>query len=185
MLVRIAFIIALLLGTLTQSVAQQQVPAPARTQTVAEEPSPWFFGGSFGLSFGTITRIAAWPIVGYQVTDDFSAGLRITYEYIRDNRFAEPYNFNNYGGGLFGRYRFIPQAYAHAEFAYNSYGFGISDTETNREWVPFLFLGGGYIQSLGGNTNLFVEILFDVIQDPNSPFANWQPFIQMGVTTGF
>jgi hypothetical protein len=79
----------------------------------------------------------------------------------------------------------IPNIYLHAEFAYYSYKFKISDLESDRTWVPFLYVGGGYIQPIGPNTSLFVEVLVDVLQDDNSPYKAWDPVISIGVAAGF
>jgi len=143
-----------------------------------------FFGGGLGLTFGTYTRIAVNPMVGYHFTPKFSGGAKVNYEYIKDKRFYPPLEGSNYGGSLFGRYRIIPQAYAHAEFAYNSYTYLNIGGDTFRSWVPFLFLGGGYVQPLGGRTAFYIEVLFDVLNDANSPYQPWNPFISFGVGVG-
>ena len=82
-------------------------------------------------------------------------------------------------------YRLHPRAYAHGEFAYMSYKYKSSDIETNREWVPFLLLGGGLIQPVSPRASLFGEVLFDVLRDSNSPYEEWNPFISIGVAAGF
>ncbi|NNK01545.1 MAG: hypothetical protein HKP58_14145, partial [Desulfatitalea sp.] len=53
------------------------------------------------------------------------------------------------------------------------------------DWVPFLWLGGGFSQRLGQNTWAFVEVLFDVIQEEKSPYDDWEPVISVGVGMGF
>ena len=63
--------------------------------------------------------------------------------------------------------------------------FGWKNGGSERDWVPFLFLGGGYIQPLGDRTWLTVEILFDVLQDDKSPYEDWEPFLSIGVGVGF
>jgi len=50
--------------------------------------------------------------------------------------------------------------------------------------VPFLMLGGGYIQPISPTTSLFVEVLFDVLQDSNSPYDAWTPFVSVGISVG-
>jgi len=135
--------------------------------------------------------ISVAPLVGYKITPQFSIGGKIAYAYISDDRY-EPLpalNTSNYGASIFTRYRIIPQLYAHAEFAYWSYENAINVTvdgyETERVWVPYLLLGGGFGQNIGPNTWVFVEVLFDVINDNNSPYEDWDPFVSIGVGVGF
>ena len=42
--------------------------------------------------------------------------------------------------------------------------------ESERNWVPFLLLGGGFVQHVGPNASVYVEVLFDVLQNENSPY---------------
>ena len=51
--------------------------------------------------------------------------------------------------------------------------------------MPFVLLGGGFVQRLGTNTSAYVEALFDVLQDDNSPYENWDPIIRVGIAVGF
>ena len=159
------------------------VPTP-KTKNVAAK-SKIYYGGNIGFSFGDYTMIAIRPLIAYKITPKLSAGVRLSYEYVSDKRYDTTHNTSNYGASVFGRYRIIPQMYAHAEFAginyelYNEFG------ESQREWVPFLLIGAGYSQRLGGNVYAFVEVLFDVLQSDKSPFGNWEPFTSIGVGVGF
>ena len=143
-----------------------------------------FFGGTVGLSFGHYFRIAVQPLVGYNFNDKLSGGFKLGYEYIHDNRYEPAVTWNNYGASVFGRFRFIPQAYLHAEFAYVNYGAKTEKLESERVWVPFLYLGAGYYKPLSASTALFIEVLVDVLQDSHSPYEPWQPMISFGVVTG-
>jgi hypothetical protein len=165
------------LAQATDTTASPASPSQGKSRNV-------FYGGTIGLSFGSYFRISVQPMVGYSFSRQFSGGLKFIYEYINDTRYTPKTTWNNYGGSVFGRYRFIPQAYLHAEFAYISYGYAVSNYQSERTWVPFLLLGGGYIQPVGGNASLFVEVLFDVLQDSNSPYDDWTPFISVGVAVG-
>jgi hypothetical protein len=144
-----------------------------------------YFGGGFGLSFGSYTRIAIYPMVGYKFTPKLSAGVELGYEYISTNRNSQSFNLSNYGGSLFARYRVIPQLFLHAEYAMYNYELIQFDNSTERNWVPFLFLGGGYSQNIGPRTWLNAYVKFDVLQNPNSPYADWTPFWGIGVSHGF
>lgn len=146
---------------------------------------PVYYGGTIGLSFGNYFRISVTPLVGFKLSEKFSAGFKVGYEYVEDKRYDPKLTASNYGGSIFTRYRAIPNAYLHAEFAYFSYKYKLSDFETERTWVPFIYLGGGYMQPIGPGTALIVEVLVDVLQDSNSPYEAWDPVISIGVAAGF
>jgi hypothetical protein len=40
-------------------------------------------------------------------------------------------------------------------------------------------------QPISGNTWFTAEVLFDVIQNENSPYKNWEPFFSVGFGVGF
>ncbi len=170
-------------GQQQDTTAQPTAPA---TSSDADQPQKGnvFTGGTLGLSFGHYFRIAVQPMIGYSFNPKFSAGLKLGYEYINDKRYEPAVTWNNYGASVFGRFRFIPQAYLHAEFAYVNYGAKTDRFENERVWVPFLYLGGGYIKPISQKTSLFIEVLVDVLQDSNSPYEAWQPMISFGVVAG-
>jgi len=165
-----------------QAATSQPAPARAASRPAA---SPIYYGGTIGFNFGDFTRISVNPMVGYRVTPQLSAGVKVGYEYVRDKRFDETFTSHNFGGSAFGRYRFIPQLYVHAEFAYIGYDLPVSPTDSEREWVPFLLLGGGYVQRISPKASAYVEVLFDVLQDSKSPYEDWEPWVSVGVGVGF
>lgn len=162
--------------------------APAATAAPAPEPAPAprakgpsriYCGGGIGVAFwNDYTRISVEPMVGLKMTPKLSVGAKVGYEYLNDRRLD--YEAHNYGFGAFSRYRLIPALYAHAELDYWGY-----DYSAGREWVPFLLLGGGYSQPMGRNAWLTAEILFDVLNDENSPYDSGEPRITFGVGVGF
>lgn len=141
-----------------------------------------YIGGNLGLGFGDITYVDVSPIVGYRITERFSSGAGLTYLYFKDTRFD--YQASTIGWSIFSRYNLSEQIFLHAEFQRQTYtAKSISlDVESQRVSVPYLLLGGGYIQPMGANSALFVSILYDVIEDPNSLYQN--PIIRAGVTFG-
>ena len=167
----------------TDTTQSAQPTSPAKKKKAGAEKV--YYGGTVGLSFGSYFRINVSPLIGYKLSPQASVGARISYEYIEDKRYSPKLTSSNYGGSVFSRYRLLPQAYAHAEFAYMSYKYKSSDIETNRDWVPFLLLGGGLVQPVSPRASLFVEVLVDVLQDSNSPYEKWNPFISVGVAAGF
>ena len=165
-------------------------PAATTTAAAAAPASPakpplrerLYYGGAIGFSFwGDYWRISLEPLVAMKMRNPkLSVGGKLRYEYINDNRGVEEFSSHNYGGSVFSRYRLIPQIYGHAELAYMTY-----DYPRGREGVPFLLLGGGYSQPLGKNMWSTVEVLWDVLNDDNSPYEEGQPVVSIGVGVGF
>lgn len=145
-----------------------------------------YYGGGLGLTFGTITSININPMVGYKFTPKFSGGVSIMYQYFKRNDDLYDYESNSYGASVFSRYRIVEQLYAHVEYANINYDFfTINGEQAFRKWVPFLLVGGGYSSRVGSNTVLYAQVLFDVIQDQNSPYPKGQPIFSVGVGVGF
>lgn len=162
-------------------------PAPTPRPDSRPLKDRLWFGGGVSLMFGTVTNLGIAPLVGYKIDEKgrWSAGVGGNYYYFSDSRYKPAYESSTYGWSLFSRYRVIPQAYLHAEYNSQNYAiynpFGESD---RREWVPFLLVGGGYAQSIGGRSYMTFQVLWDVIQDVRSPYGS-QPFFTMGVGVGF
>jgi hypothetical protein len=161
---------------------------PAQEEEPAEQqvtgPSKVFYGGTLGVSFGSYFRLSVQPMVGYNLTPKLSAGVKAIYEYISDSGGNQTITRHNFGGSVFGRYRVIPQIYGHVEFAYMSYDVSNPLNPSQRQGVPFLLVGGGYVQRISPNAGLYVEVLFDVLQDDNSPYEAGSPFISIGAAVG-
>jgi hypothetical protein len=144
-----------------------------------------YYGGYVNFSLGSYTSIGVEPMVGYKIIPRLSLGLKIRYDYIQDKRYAETYSYSNYGGSLFTRLSVIKQLYLHAEYAaYNYQNYSGTDNE-ERIWVPFLFLGAGFRQPLGGRAALNAQVLFDVLNSDKSPYSQWAPFYSVGISAGF
>jgi hypothetical protein len=177
------FVMCLLILGLTPLFGQKADSAKIRP--AAKKQSNVYYGGTIGLNFGSYFRLSVTPLVGYKLNPKASVGVKVGYEYIEDKRYDQKMTASNWGGSFFTRYRVHPRIYAHAEFAYISYKYKISDYETDRQWVPFILLGGGYLQPLSPRTVLMIEVLVDVLQDSNSPYEQWDPLISIGVGVGF
>ncbi len=160
------------------------------------KPNPqqnrWYYGGNVGFRFwNNYLYLSVQPLVGYKVTPKFSVGGKLAYSYISDKRIDPTFNSHNFGGSIFTRYRVVPQFYLHGEFVYTSFdqitGFDLQNNKwmSERVWVPFLLLGGGVSQMVGPNVWIFAEVLVDVLNDKNSPYKKWDPFVSFGAGVGF
>ncbi len=167
--------------------AAAPVAAPAATPPPASPKQPlrdrMYFGGSVIVSFGDVTRIGLYPMIAYKFTPKLSLGAEVGYEWLKYDDFDQ--SGHNYGGSIFGRYRIVPQLFAHAEYQMVNYEIFTSPTTSERDWVPFFLLGGGLASRLGPNTWGYIEVLFDVLNDNNSPYDSGEPIISAGVGVGF
>ena len=142
---------------------------------------PIYFGGAIGFSFWSdYTRISIEPLAAYKLSQKLSVGGKFRYEYLRDKRGPVDYTANNFGVSAFSNYRVLRPIYAHGELAVMSY-----DYPTGKETVPFLFVGGGYTQFLRPGMATNFEVLWDLINDKNSPYESGQPLVSVGVAVGF
>jgi hypothetical protein len=145
-----------------------------------------YFGGGFGLSIGTdVTSISASPLVGYKITDIWSAGMSVTYQYV--NYKSIDLSVSNYGLAPFTRVAIGDKYFTHAEYEFLNFEYPTGfltpdgDPETKRDGYNSLWLGGGYTER-----GFFVLALYNVLYDENelSPYAS--PFsIRAGFSFGF
>jgi hypothetical protein len=174
----------LLLGALLSHVLVAQDPS---TDSRSLGDRIWF-GGGIGLSFGTFTAIQIDPLIGYKVDQEgkFSVGLGGSYWYFKDSRFPRADAFVGYGYRTFARYRVFQPLFLHTEFLHmNVDVYDRFSDAIQRRWVPHLLVGGGYVQQLAGRSSIFIQVLFDVLQDPNSIYAGRGPIFMGGVGVGF
>jgi hypothetical protein len=170
---------------------QQTVPVQQSQPSVQPAKKPvinqnkLYFGGYVNATFGGYTVIGIEPLVGYKLTPRLSVGGKLSYEYISDKRYEEEYSGSNYGFSLFTRLRVTQRLYAHTEYSAINYKLFYTDGHDEREWVPFLFLGGGISQPISRNTWVTAEVLFDVLQNEDSPYSDWEPFFSVGFGVGF
>jgi hypothetical protein len=168
------------------AIEEQTPPPPSNQQSSV---SKWYYGGTVGFNFWQdYFYLSVNPIIGYNVSPKFSVGGKLLYSYYN---YDEPdFSSHNYGASIFARFRPIYQIYLHSEFAYESYEIPVyniqsREYDSERNWVPFLLLGGGFVQRVGPNAAVYVEVLVDVLQDENSPYEDWDPIISIGGGVGF
>lgn len=163
---------------------RENEPTPRNNSRSGVFENRIFTGGDFGLQFGSQTYIQIAPLVGYRITDQFSAGITGKYIYysVKSDYAGFDYKTNIYGGGIFTRYNVIEEVFLYAEFEALSLEIPISVFEMNRRIVSGLFLGAGYRQFIGDYSSLNLMLLFDVIEDQYSPYSN--PQIRIGFDFG-
>jgi hypothetical protein len=148
-----------------------------------------YFGGSFGLQFGTITDIEVSPLAGFRLTPALSVAAGPSLEYYRDPYFKTLI----FGGRGYLRYtlirdisKIIPLGtntglYAQLEndvlLLENQY-FGFSGATEGRFMNNTLLVGGGISQQISQRGRMNFSILF-VANNPEFDFYD-NPVIRIG-----
>ena len=130
------------------------------------------YGGgniSFNIFNGWILLDAS-PFVGYRLTQKYSAGIGAKYIY---RGFPEQnINLSYYGGNLFSRYQLTRNFLAHVEYellnVYETRPISLNFGE--RTLASMFYIGGAYSTSIGGNATVQIMLLYDLINDYNSPY---------------
>jgi hypothetical protein len=157
------------------------------------DKSKLFVGGNLGLAFGTYTIINVAPMVGYQFTPVFAAGVGINYSYYGYNDGYYKYAQSYTGMSLFGRVSPIPQFFLQVQPEVN-YIWG-TQTPTNgnqglptykipTQFVPSLLMGGGAAIPTGPNGAITISVMYDVLQNVYSPYYH-QAVYGFGYSVGF
>ncbi|MEE4257896.1 MAG: hypothetical protein V2I47_12725 [Bacteroidales bacterium] len=149
-----------------------------------------FIGGGLGFgisSYSTSLMIA--PEIGYRLSPSFDVGSRLIYTYYRYNDDLLKYSTNNYGLAFYTRYYlfFFQDLFLHAEYealnyerVYLDYNYQVDHKE--RIWVSSLFVGGGYRQWIGNTAFIGITVLWNLLDDIDSPYSN--PIFRIGVGVG-
>lgn len=148
------------------------------TEKKGFDKSRLIFGGDAAVSFGTQqTVIGASPILGYRLTDKYSAGIGGTYYYFKWG----PWVSSIYGANIWNRYLVMDNLFLQAEYhLMNVPGLFEADSRAN---IQMLYVGGGYRMRLGDRVSGIITVLYDVFDEPLSPFSN--PIIRGGLVAGF
>ena len=137
-------------------------------------------GGDVIVSISTgATQLGLSPILGYRITDRYTAGIGVTYIYGSFPSFT----VQQFGGRIFNRFMVLEELFLQAELEQSRYTIDY-ELQRQRETLSFpaLLLGGGYRNSIGGNSSVSIMVLYDVLQDPRSIYNG--PIIRGGVNIG-
>ena len=144
-----------------------------------------FVGGTLGAQFGNVTLVEISPLVGYKITEKFSSGLGATYIYyrVKGNTSYPTYETHIYGGRIFSQYQIIESILGYTEFEVLNLDVQDPNTyELKRDNVYSWLVGGAYIQPIGNRSSLNIYLLWDLIEDLNSPYQN--PIVRIGINAG-
>ena len=127
----------------------------------------WTFGGNVGVGFGNNSsfNLQASPRVGYRLAENLEAGVVGSISW----QTSDYYRSTMIGVGPFMNYYFGRSFYLGANFQeyfidYKDKYYGYkSSTEESA-----LYLGGGYMQRLGGNSYMQIGVMYNVLWKENA-----------------
>ena len=172
------------------------------------DPSKLIVGGIISLDYSSTSYVYGLSgILGYKLADGISAGINLGYQkYGMQITWVDPYtNLTDQNQkttesvvnpGIWGRINVYRNIYAVANFEYDfiSYkeadqyfdqGGNLAYTDNNNTnvSVPCLLVGAGVKEPLGGRASLFLELTYDVLQQPYSPYFGI-PVMRTGIIVG-
>ncbi|MFT5640779.1 MAG: hypothetical protein ACI9A7_000877 [Cyclobacteriaceae bacterium] len=119
-----------------------------------------YVGGGGGFGGGTdFLNISVSPLVGYKFTEQFSAGLITSYQYVK---FGDATS-SNYGGGPFTRYNVSEKFFAYAEYEYLNFAISPQGGVQERRSYTGLFTGIGYTEPIGDIMSINISALYNVL----------------------
>ncbi len=133
-------------------------------------------GGNFGLSLGNPTYINLAPLVGYRVTDRFTAAGGVTYIYSRV-RYAGYPTFSNsiYGGRVNAQYAIIPRFAPIVEYEALNVGYQeYTDTGSiveARRWIGNPMIGATVLFPIGKKSNFGLTGLYNLNYTANQMYS--------------
>ncbi|MDH5475127.1 MAG: hypothetical protein OEX22_05490 [Cyclobacteriaceae bacterium] len=147
-----------------------------------------FTGGGVGAGFGTFTWVQLAPVVGYRITNEFSAGIGVQYRYSSYKQFTPKITTNDYGANLFARYNIRTPFFAQVEYEYLDYEFiDAADFSKIRKGNTAFLVGGGMSQPMGGKAFFNLTALYNLLYSPGGAFNPYSsPWVlRAGVSLGF
>lgn len=136
------------------------------------------FGGNLGGAIGSVTYFQINPMVGYKVTDWWVNGIGANYIYSG----SRGYRQHIYGPSVWSRAYIYQSIMLHTELEYLTLNMRAPNGASYTANAPVWLVGGGY-QSRGNGVGFGILVLFDLLQDPNSPYVN--PIFRVGGLIGF
>jgi hypothetical protein len=140
-----------------------------------------YFGGnlSFNIYNGIILAEIS-PFIGYKLKPKFSTGLGFKYMYI--GSISDDISYSYYGPNVFSRYSFRENFFIHSEYEIlNVYELRPLPFPNGERTLANIFqLGAAYSSSIGEKATVQILLLYDFINDVNSPYRPYYIFGSSG-----
>lgn len=143
----------------------------------------WTFGGGLGVGFGSDSyySLQISPRVGYKITDQLEGGVVGNVSW----QSSKYYKSTMLGVGPFVNYYFarsffvganLQEYFINSRDKYSNYKFNKDETA--------LYLGGGYMQSIGNNAVMQIGLMYNVLWKENSSLFSTGFVPSIGVVIG-
>ena len=137
-----------------------------------------YTGGDLGAGYnGSQFVVNVSPLIGYQLTKRYSAGIGLTYLYVSDK--SQNFRTSIYGASIFNRLNLADFLFLHAEYMWLN---GPFDYFRPRSWYQNCWVGGGIKQGVG-NSYVSLMALWNLGPDDSPLFPT--PWIRGGIAIGF
>ncbi len=168
-----------------------------------ERPSPWSYGGMFGLNFikdGYVFNFQ--PFISYRAANRLFLGYSSGFSYVQQKIAYTKSNGevlkDNYKGFYFDNSIFMRWFFHGLKFIqlepgivnFKNLEFFKYDPAANNlvltyKWyqVPYVQVGGGFVVPLSGDNFIIIRAMYDVLQLENSPYKGL-PVIRGGINIG-
>jgi hypothetical protein len=185
--------LSLLLALALPAAAQEAPPPPppAPSQPAPPPPAPAghrvFYGGGFGVSFGTVEYVEVTPMIGFKVTPITHLGVSLLYRYRKDDRYDPSISTSDYGGNFFVRVFPYRGLFLEGNYEYVDYEYVFSDGSTARQGDSNVLAGAGFSQPMGDHGAFYASALYNFSYDSSDPFEPYDsPWVfRVGVGFGF
>lgn len=166
------------------------------------DPSRLILGGGIVAGFGDgFADFGVSPFAGYRFTDRVSAGVGLGYEYYKFQQYLYDQNTGGYQNyptqaniiypSVWTRVFLWRNLYAIGNYEYdimnfNDYNYDVNSNVAQEKYnlnVSCLLLGLGLRQPITGRLALTVEVMYDVLQNANSPYYG-APVLRAGLCVG-
>lgn len=107
--------------------------------------------------------------LGFLKGEKYIFGPSLRYQYSWQNFNGIRTNYSIYGGGVFGHVRLYNYFFLGTEIEFLSSPIQNGFYSPIRKFVPVVLIGGGFSKSFGPNFRLNAGIMYDLINDVNSP----------------
>jgi hypothetical protein len=139
-----------------------------------------FYGGNFGMSFGSVNYIELNPIFGYRINDRLSAGLGISYTYVSSKQYD--YSGYCYGGNVFASFAIVKDFSQILPINFNGglliYGenalLNIKNYyhNPNADWINSPMLGAGLQIPISSRSYFVLTVLYNFNENEYSQYTN-------------